>query len=144
MATSLDQKAESGHLVRILAKTANGMVAVGWARSASNPQNFGTEGAYVVGSYMPMEHVPQRWSSQITLNSFRIRKNDLRTLGVIGYAEEIETLPLLDFEILDKVDGSVIRVIEGCTPTTLNYQVTANAFSGEDVSFEALNVRAGS
>jgi hypothetical protein len=143
MANALNQQAESGHLCRILARTANGTVPIGWARSASNPQSFGTEGAYVIGSIMPQEHVAQRWSSQITINSFRIRKSDLRSLGIIGYGEEIETLPLLDFEILDKVTGQVIRIMEGCTPTSNNYQITANAFSGEDISFEALNVRAG-
>ena len=141
MANAINQQAESGHLVRIMARTGQGSKAVGWARTAAMPQDFGTEAAHVIGSIMPQEHVPQRWQGSITLDSFRIRRNDLRKCGLAAYGEEVLMMELIDLEVLDRVSGDVCKVFERCTLASYNYNVTANAFSGESVTFQALNVR---
>ena len=107
----------------------------------TQPQDFGTEGAYVIGSIMPQEHVPQRWQGSITLDAFRIRRGDLRKAGLAAYGEEVMMMELLDLEVMDRVTGEIIKVYERCTLASYNYNVTANAFSGESVTFQALNVR---
>jgi hypothetical protein len=138
-----NQIAQGGHLVKILA----GGFEVGWARSSSFAQEYGTEPLYAIGSIAPFEHDPLRWSAQITLDQFVIHRSkmgqaiQLMNLAPMGPNNTLQA-GLIDFEVLDEND-SVIMVYENCTIQSYSYQVTANAFSGQNAVFVALNVREG-
>lgn len=143
MADAKNQIAQGGHVVRIMA----GGHLVGYGRSASAQQNYGTEGAYALGAVGPFENNPLKWSARITLDQFVIQRkklNDavqLMNLAPMGPDKTLEA-GLIDFEILDDRDETIM-VYEQCTIEGHTYQVTANQFSGQNATFVAKNVREG-
>jgi hypothetical protein len=143
MADVANQIAQAGHLVRIMA----GGLEVGWARSSSFAQDYGTDGVYVIGALGPVEHVPMKWSGQITLDQFVIHRAkmgqavQLMNLAPMG-PNSTPLAGIIDFEVLDENDA-VVMVYEECTIQNYSYQVSANAFSGQNATFLAKNVREG-
>jgi len=139
-----NQVVQGGQLVKILA----GGLEVGWARSTSLSQDYGTEGVYAIGSIGPIEHDPLRWSATITLDEFVIHRSkmgqaiQLMNLAPMGPEGALQA-GLLDFQVLDAND-TVMMVYENCTIQSYSYQITANAFSGQNATFMAMNVREGS
>ena len=134
---------QGGQLIKIIA----GGLEVGWARSSSFTQDYGTEAVYAIGSIGPIEHDPLRWSATITLDEFVIHRSkmgqaiQLMNLAPMGPDGALQA-GLIDFQILDATD-TVIMVYENCTIQSYNYTVTANAFSGQNATFLAMNVREG-
>lgn len=143
MADAPNQIAQGGHLVKIMA----GGLEVGWARTANTTQDYGTEGLYAVGALGPFEHVPLRWSAQITLDQFVIHRAkmgqavQLMNLAPMGPDDTLNA-GIIDFEILDEND-TVMVVYQQCTIQSYGYQVNANAFSGQNAVFLAKNVQQG-
>jgi len=144
MADIANQIAQGGHLVKIMA----GGLEVGWARSSSFSQDYGAEGLYAIGSIGPFEHDPLRWSAQITLDQFVIHRAkmgqavQLMNLAPMGPDSTLNA-GIMDFEVLDEND-TTLMVYEECTIQNYSYSVTANAFSGQNATFLAKNVREGS
>jgi hypothetical protein len=143
MADAANQIAQAGHLVKIMA----GGLEVGWAKSSSFSQDYGTEGLYAIGSVGPFEPDPLRWSAQITLDQFVIHRAKMgQAIQMLNLApmgpEDTLRAGVIDFEILDEND-TTIMVYEECTIQSFSYQVNANAFSGQNAVFLAKNVRAG-
>ena len=139
-----NQIVQGGQLVKIVA----GGLEVGWARSSSFTQDYGTEPVYAIGSIGPIEHDPLRWSATITIDEFFIHRSklgqaiQLMNLAPMGPEGALQA-GLLDFQVLDATD-TVVMVYENCTIQSYNYTVTANAFSGQNATFLAMNVREGS
>lgn len=143
MADIANQISQSGHLVKIMA----GGLEVGWGKSSSFAQDYGTDALYAIGSIAPFEHVPQKWSGTITLDQFVIHRAkmgqavQLMNIAPMGPDNTLQA-GIIDFEVLDENDATLM-VFEDCTIQNYSYQVTANAFSGQNASFLAKNVREG-
>lgn len=143
MADAENQVVQGGHLVKILA----GGIEVGWARTSTLAQDYGTEGVYAIGDIGPVEHIPLRWSAQITLDEFVIHRqkiNDavqLLNLAPMG-PEDTLRAGLIDFEILDDTDDLML-LYESCTISNYQITVTANSLSGQNATFQAKNVIPG-
>lgn len=143
MADIANQIAQGGHLVRIMA----GGIEVGWARSSSFSQDYGTEGVYAIGSIAPFEHVPMKWAGSLTLDQFVIHRAkmgqavQLMNIAPMGPANTLNA-GIIDFEVLDENDATLM-VYEECTIGQYSFSVTANAFSGQNATFMAKNVREG-
>ena len=141
MADIRSQKAQAGHVVRILA----GGYEVGFARASSIPLDYGTQGAYALHSVGPFEHIPLRWAGRITLDEFVIHRaklgEALQLMNIVPMGpDEVVQQGIIDIEVLDDQDD-VMVVMEGCTPVSFNYDVRANEFSGQNATFESLNCR---
>lgn len=140
MADAPHQIVQGGHLVTI---KVNG-VEVGLARSANAPQDYGTEGVYALHHVGPAEHVPLRWSGEITLEEFVIHRERLASatqlmeLAPMG-PDNVLTAGLLDFEIHDDDEHDIIMVMKSCTIASYSYNVTANQISGQNARFLALD-----
>jgi hypothetical protein len=143
MADVPNQIAQGGHLVKIMA----GGLEVGWAKTSSFGQDYGTEGVYALGALGPFEHVPMKWAGTITLDQFVIHRAkmgqavQLMNLAPMG-PESLPQAGIIDFEVLDEND-TTLMVYEECTIQNYSYQMSANAFSGQNASFLAKNVREG-
>lgn len=136
MARLVDAKTLSGDHGRILI----GGVEVGQATGVRFTEDFGTEGVYVMGDNMPQEHLAQRWTGNISVDAFYLRKRSLADLGVIpNQGHAALEIPPLDIQFVDILTGTKV-LAKGCTiggHTTTN---RANAFSVEDATFLALDV----
>ncbi len=143
MADIANQIAQAGHLVKIMA----GGLEVGWAKTSSFSQDYGTEGLYAIGSIAPFEHDPLRWAGTITLDQFVIHRAkmgqavQLMNLAPMGPENTLQA-GVIDFELLDENDATLM-VYEECTIANYSCSVTANAYSGQNATFMAKNVREG-
>lgn len=133
----MEQTISSGSQIVI---KANG-VAIGGARSLTANQDFGVEGAYVIGSIMPAELVPQKWQGTLELDKFYIRKD----IGVGANFEVsgagILTVDPIDIEAIDRDTQQSLFIAQGCKLTSSNVSITANGFTGERASLQCLSMR---
>lgn len=136
MASIPQQRTGSGHHY-IIRKAG---VVIGFAQNLQINQEFGTEGAYVIGTPFPQEHATHRYTCKGQLTSLYLRSAPLEKLGVLAIGEEIVTFPLDDVEIIDQYGGSG-RVLQGCTLESDGFAIRANAFVEQNVSFVALSQR---
>ena len=143
MSQEKDQVLQGGHVVRIVIEGQH----LGWARSAQLAQDYGTEGVYVISSVAPQEHIPLRWSAQITLAEFYIRMATIvDVLQIMELApmgpEELLLAGVITFNLFDS-NGTSIVDYEKCTITNQSYDITANALSGQNATFQAKSVVRG-
>jgi len=113
---------------------------VGAARSIVGNQDFGVEGAYVIGSILPVENTPQKWTGNLEIDKFFI-KRDIHLLANVDTSSEgvLEISPV-DIEIIEKETGSTVMIYQGCTLTSTTITITANAYVGERAVFVPLRV----
>jgi hypothetical protein len=115
---------------------------VGSCRSISLKQEFGTEGAYVIGSIMPAEHVPHKWSGPIDCDKFFIRKDLAAAVANFEVSGEgVLYIEPLDIEVIDKANGKTVFVAQTCTVVNTDITISANAFIGERATFLPLGVK---
>ncbi len=128
MTTPNDSVVSSGHQVALLV----GGKLVGYARSANINQDFGVEPIYTIGDIMPKENAPLRWSGNIDIDKFFIRK-DLAQGGAnfdVSADGILEASPI-DVTIIDKGSQKVLIKALRCTLTSVGISITSNAFTGE-------------
>jgi hypothetical protein len=118
-----------------------GGMTIGSARSMSIRQDFGVEPAHVIGDILPAENVPQKWTGTIELDKFYIRKNISGAAANIDVSSNgILTVDLIDVEVIDKQSQQTVGVCQGCTLSSSDITITANAFVGSRASLVALRV----
>lgn len=132
----MDSFTQSGHQIKL---KING-VEVGAARSANMNQDFGVEGAYVIGSIMPMEHMPQRWNGTIEIDKFYIRKDISVAANFEVSSEGILTVNPVDIEVIDKVSNQTVFIAQACTLTSSGVNFASNAFTGERASLVSMRI----
>ena len=139
MASLEKQTGVTGALVQL---KVNGMV-IGRAQSLDPRTSFGTEGVYEIGSIMPQEHVQNRYEGSFTLERYLMRNEDLARAGLIGLGEDILTKDIIDVEMVNKVDGTTLRVYRGCTFSDYTTNIRANAIAGENATVQYLSADYG-
>ena len=73
MADLNSQTVHTGNSISIRIKN----YEVGRAQSLSAQRNYGTEGVYELGNYMPVEHDYLKYEGTLTLTRMRVKKDDL-------------------------------------------------------------------
>jgi len=113
---------------------------VGAARSIVANQDFGVEGAYVIGSILPVENTPQKWTGNLELDKFFIKRDIQLLANVDTSSEGVLNISPVDIEIIEKDSGSTVMIMQGCTLHSTTVTITANAFVGERATFVPLRI----
>ena len=92
MATVSNQTVNTGNRIYVMAK--NHLIAR--AQSLTANRSYGTEGVYEIGSIMPREHVYLKYTGSLTLERFRMVRDNLasQTMDIAKLGEDI--LPYLE------------------------------------------------
>lgn len=131
MATVITQKVHSGHTIYLKI----GGIIVGRAQGINGRRSFGTQGVYEIGSIMPQEHINLRYEGTATLDRFFVKNQSLNELGLAPLGEEVLKKNVIDMEVYNKIDGSIVRVYRGCTIGDYSETFRANAICGENATF---------
>jgi len=127
MASVTNQSVHTGNTVYIMI----GNKIIGRAQSLSGEREFGTEGVYEIGSIMPQEHVQLRYEGTLTLERFRMKKEDLESLGFASLGEDILQKDIIDIVLMDNQSKQVVVAYRGCTFTNYSESVDANEILSE-------------
>lgn len=131
MASVKDQKTLSANLILIKV----GSKIIGRAQSLSSERSFGTTGVYEIGSIMPQEHIYLRYEGTVTLNRFRLRKEDLVTIGLGALGEDVLQMDVFDIMLVDSSNNTVIETFVGCSIDTLSMTNNATEVTSEEARF---------
>jgi len=114
---------------------------IGRAQSIDGRRQFGQEGVYGIGSIMAQEHVALRYEGSVTVDSFYVRNNDLKSLGLAALGVGILQMNVIDIVVNDKYSGTttpVLKAIRGYRNCSLNdytENFRANAIAGENATW---------
>lgn len=132
------QQVVSGSIIQLKI----GSAEVGRAQSIDARRQFGQEGVYAIGSIMPQEHIATRYEGTVTVDSFYVRNNSLKDLGLASLGVGILKMNVIDIIVSDKYTGSgstpgikAIRGYRNCSLNDYSENFRANAISGENASW---------
>lgn len=109
MASVTNQTVQSANTVYFMIKN----VPIARAQSISAERSFGTTGVYQIGSIMPQEHVYLRYEGSVTVERFRMKKENLAALGFAALGEEVLKMDILDIVLYDNYTQEVIVAYRG-------------------------------
>ncbi len=138
-----NQQVQGGHVIKIMINDK----VIGFGRSSTYGQDYGTEGVYALGDIGPLEHVEMRWSSTITLDSYVLNASAVQEASVQLFElmaqgpEEVKTQTKFNLTVLGRND-ELVTLLE-CTASNFSMNFQANQFSGQNATFMAKNVRRG-
>ena len=116
-----------------------GNVEVGRAQTLSSQRDFGTEGLYELGNYMPVEHDFLKFTGTAALTRMRIRKDTLATIGLAPLGSEVLQTAIFDIVVESNIDGSIIEIYQGCSIQNYSTDYRANEYVSETANFFFLN-----
>jgi hypothetical protein len=134
-----DQTVHAGHTIRLKI----GGNEVGRAQSLGGDRDFGVEGQYEIGSIMPQEHVPLKYTGSVSFEKFKIRKKSLKEIGLASYGIGILNMGVIDIEITDRITNDIIIVYRSCTLANCKEDFKANAIAGENATWQYLSADMG-
>ncbi|ADH03169.1 virion protein [Bacillus phage BCPG3] len=140
MASLANQTVQSANTVYFMIKN----VPIARAQSISSERSFGTTGVYEIGSIMPKEHVYLRYEGTVTVDRFRMRKENLAALGFAALGEEVLQMDIMDIVLYDNITSEVVIAYRGCSIDTYSETVSVGEISSESARFYFLtsaNVR---
>ncbi len=139
-----NQQVQGGHLIRM---AINDKV-VGFGRSSTYNEDFGTQPIHVLGTIAPVEHVEMMWSCTISLDSFKLNASAVQDAAVELFEmvaqghEEVKTQTKFDLTVLGQGERELCTLLQ-CTPAGFSMNFNANQFTGQNTTFHALSVRRG-
>lgn len=93
---------------------------------------------------MPQEHVYLRYEGSVTVERFRMKKENLASLGFAALGEEVLQMDIMDIVLYDNYTQEVIVAYRGCSIDTYSETVNVGEISSESARFYFLtsaNVR---
>ena len=113
MASINNQKVHTGNRIYIQIK--NHVIAR--AQSLSGSRSYGTQGIYQIGSIMPQEHVYLKYTGTISLERYRMIKDNLAsaTMEVANLGEDILQQDTLDINVVDALPQQLSSSYRGST-----------------------------
>ena len=140
MATVSNQTVNTGNRIYITAK--NNLIAR--AQSLTANRSYGTQGVYEIGSIMPAEHVYLRYTGSLTLERFRMVKDNLAsdTMQIAALGEDILQHDIITITVTDSVTGNVLEGFFGCTASDYNTSYRASQIVTEQIQFFYLSSKA--
>lgn len=136
MASINNQTVQTGNRIYIQIK--NHVIAR--AQSLSGSRSYGTQGIYQIGSIMPQEHVYLKYTGTISLERFRMIKDNLAsaTMDIARLGEDILTQDILDINVVDAVTKQLSISYRGCTANSYAENTRANEVVSENIEFSYL------
>jgi len=131
MASVTNQTVQSANTVYFMIKN----VPIARAQNISAERSFGTTGVYQIGSIMPQEHVYLKYEGTVTVERFRMKKENLATLGFAALGEEVLQMDIMDIVLYDNYTQEVIVAYRGCSIDTYNEDVRVNEIASENARF---------
>lgn len=131
MATVTNQTVESANTVYFMIKN----VPIARAQSISAERSFGTTGVYQIGSIMPQEHVYLRYEGSLTVERFKMKKENLASLGFAALGEEVLKMDIMDIILYDNYTKEVVTAYRGCSIDTYSEDVRVGEISSENARF---------
>ncbi len=135
MATEAKQTVHTGNTVYIMIA---GKI-VGRAQSVQGERSYGTTGIYELGSIMPQEHVYLRYEGSITVDRFRMKKENFYKLGITALGEEILKRDVIEFLVVDNLTKEVIISYRGCSAVSYDENFNTNEIVSERAVFQYLS-----
>ena len=110
------------------------------AQSLSGSRSYGTQGIYQIGSIMPQEHVYLKYTGTISLERFRMIKDNLAsaTMDIARLGEDILTQDILDINVVDALTKQLSISYRGCTANSYAENTRANEVVSENIEFSYL------
>lgn len=115
---------------------------VGRALNVRYDEDFGTEPIYEVGSMLPAELIPQRWSCRLSIEKYALRERAFDGLNV-AYSEDILLKNLFDLIVKDRTTGKIIHLFRGCVQANAGGQIAANRPVNQNATFYAMDHLSG-
>lgn len=136
MASINNQTVQTGNRIYIQVK--NHVIAR--AQSLSGSRSYGTQGIYEIGSIMPQEHVYLKYTGTISLERFRMIKDNLAsaTMDIARLGEDILTQDILDINVVDALTKQLSISYRGCTANSYAENTRANEVVSENIEFSYL------
>lgn len=136
MASINNQTVQTGNRIYIQIK--NHVIAR--AQSLSGSRSYGTQGIYQIGSIMPQEHVYLKYTGTISLERFRMIKDNLAsaTMDIAKLGEDILTQDILDINVVDALTKQLSISYRGCTANSYAENTRANEVVSENIEFSYL------
>ena len=136
MASINNQTVQTGNRIYIQVK--NHVFAR--AQSLSGSRSYGTQGIYQIGSIMPQEHVYLKYTGTISLERFRMIKDNLAsaTMDIARLGEDILTQDILDINVVDAITKQLSISYRGCTANSYAENTRANEVVSENIEFSYL------
>lgn len=128
MATEAKQTVHTGNTVYFMI----GKDVIARAQSLQSERSFGTTGIYEIGTIMPKEHVYLKYEGSVTVDRFRMRKENLISLGYAALGEDVLKLDVVDIVLQDDTTKQVIEAYFGCSIDTYNTEVRTNEVATEN------------
>lgn len=136
MASINNQTVQTGNRIYIQIK--NHVIAR--AQSLSGSRSYGTQGIYEIGSIMPQEHVYLKYTGTISLERFRMIRDNLAsaTMDIARLGEDILTQDILDINVVDAITKQLSISYRGCTANSYAENTRANEVVSENIEFSYL------
>jgi len=131
VASVANQTVQSANTVYFMIKN----VPIARAQSLSAERSFGTTGVYQIGSIMPQEHVYLKYEGTVTVERFRMKKENLAALGFAALGEEVLKMDIMDIVLYDNINKEVVVAYRGCSIDTYNEDVRVNEIASEQARF---------
>lgn len=116
-----------------------GGVSVGYITSISQNDDEGTQAFYGVGTNMPLEIQPMRWSGSLTVSGARVYNASWQQAFMLP-GSFVLTQGLVNIAVQNRVTGQPDVIFQGCVPSTYGNTWSANAFTLQNGTWLYRNV----
>lgn len=114
--------------------------AVGYITQLTDNENYGTEAFYGLGTIMPLELQPLKWSGTMTINGAQVYNASWQS-AFLYPGSNILTQGLVNFVSYNKVTKKPDKVYLGCAPTSYGNTKAANAYTLQNGTWLYLDVQ---
>jgi hypothetical protein len=113
-------------------------VQIAYASSVSFNENIQLEEVNVLDRLEVLEHAEVGYRVDMSCQSFRVQNQSIKQLGIMSRLGDILTQGVLTAEIIDRVSGAVILLMEGVKLESRQTQVDARGLMTETWSFKGI------
>ena len=111
---------------------------IAYASSVSFNENIQLEEVNVLDRLEVLEHAEVGYRVDMSCQSFRVQNQSVKQLGLMSKLGQILTQGVMTAEIIDRVSGAVILLMEGVKLEARQTQVDARGLMTETWSFKGI------
>jgi hypothetical protein len=111
---------------------------IAYASSVSFNENIQLEEVNVLDRLEVLEHAEVGYRVDMSCQNFRVQNQSVKQLGIMSKLGDILTQGVLTAEIIDRVSGAVILLMEGVKLEARQTQVDARGLMTETWSFKGI------
>lgn len=111
---------------------------IAYASSVSFNENIQLEEVNVLDRLEVLEHAEVGYRVDMSCQSFRVQNQSVKQLGLMSRLGDILTQGVMTAEIIDRVSGAVILLMEGVKLESRQTQVDARGLMTETWSFKGI------